>query len=245
MSAVDIKSILRNGIKVNSPGKEPFFQYPVSLVEQIAQFLTNAIIEGELEGGHRLVENDLREKFGTSRAPIRESFRILEKKGLVVIIPRKGAFVRKITHKDILEIFPVRACLEGLAARQAIPNFTPTDIEQMDLALYEMGEAEKSDFKSYLRCHSKFHEIFIYASRNDILVAILENLRHQSMWFRFLYLYVRENYKYELRIHEEILDLFVKKDADRVEALVKEHILNSLDRFLQFLPPTDDRGLER
>jgi DNA-binding GntR family transcriptional regulator len=82
-------------------------QYPVSLVEQITDFLTNAIIEGKLIGGQRLVENELQRTFGISRAPIRESFRILEKNGLLVNIHRKGTFVRKITQKDVEENFPI------------------------------------------------------------------------------------------------------------------------------------------
>lgn len=230
---------------MNSAQKVVVLQYPISLVEQIAQFLTNAIVEGQLIGGQRLVENDLGRKFGTSRAPVRESFRILEKNGLVNIVPRKGAFVRRITRRDIEEIIPVRGYLEGLAARQAIPNLTFEDIEQMELALDGMEKAEKDDFKSYLSWHSKFHEIFILAGRNQILTTILENLRRQSMWFRFLYLYVRENYNYELGIHREILDLFIRKDVDRAEAVVKEHILSSLDGFIQFLPSTSEEDLER
>ena len=72
-------------------------QYSVSLVEQVMEFLSNAIIQGRFKGGERLVENDLQRRMGISRGPIRESFRILEKNGLVTIIPRKGTFVRKIS----------------------------------------------------------------------------------------------------------------------------------------------------
>jgi len=64
-------------------------RYPIPLVQQIAEFLANAIIEGLLKNGKRLVENQLRRKFKISRAPIREAFRVLEKNGLVCIIPRE------------------------------------------------------------------------------------------------------------------------------------------------------------
>lgn len=211
-------------------------QYPISLVEQITEFLTNAIIEGQLESGRRLVENELKRKFGISRAPIRESFRILEKSGLVVIVPRKGSFVRKITQKDIEEHFPIRACLEGLAARLAISHIEQKDLEKMKSILSKMaGAASKNDFRTYFKFHSEYHEIFINASKNDTLIEILENLRRQAVWFRFSYLWHQENYEYAIRVHREILDLFIKKDADRLEALVKEHILIALERFLQFL----------
>ncbi len=211
-------------------------QYPVSLVEQVTEFLTNAIIDGKLENGQRLIENELQRKFRISRAPIRESFRILEKKGLVVIIPRKGTFVRTITQKDIEENFPIRSYLESLAARLAVSNLGPEDIEGMELALSRMKDAaEKNDFKSYLKYHSEYHEIFINASKNDTLIEILTNLRRQAIWFRFSYLYIQESFEYALRVHREIIDLFIKKDIDSLEALVSEHIMIALDRFLQFL----------
>lgn len=220
-------------------------QYPATLVGQITDFLTNAIIEGRLESGQRLVENELQRKFRISRAPIRESFRILEKNGLVINIPRKGTYVRKITQKDIEENFPIRASLESLAARLAIPNLKSKDTNRIESALSRMTEeARNNNFKSYFKYHNEYHEIFINASRNDTLIEIIENLRRQAVWFRFSYLWHQENFEYAIRVHREILDLFIKKDAGRVEALVKEHILIALDRFLQFLVSKNERGLE-
>jgi DNA-binding GntR family transcriptional regulator len=221
-------------------------QYPVPLVEQITEFLTNAILDGQFESGQPLVENELQRKFGISRAPIRESFRILEKNGLVTIIPRKGTFVRKITQKDIEDNFPIRANLEGLAARLALANMDDRDIERMESALSRMTEAaRKNNFKTYLKYHSEYHDTFNQASKNDTLIEILQNLRRQAIWFRFSYLYVQESFKYAIQSHRAILDLFIKKDADRLEALVKGHILIALDRFLEFLASkNEERNLK-
>ena len=160
----------------------------------------------------------------------------MEKNGLVGSIPRKGTFVRKTTQKDIEENFPIRANLESLAARLALPHLNAQDMEKMEAAFSKMKEAAKNnDFKSYLKYHTQYHDIFIRASGNDTLIEILENLRHQAIWFRYSYLYVQEAFDYAVKVHRKILDLFIKKDADRLEALVKEHILIALDRFVQFL----------
>jgi DNA-binding GntR family transcriptional regulator len=210
--------------------------YSIPLVEQIAEFLTNAIIEGRLENGERLVENELQRKFKVSRSPIREAFRILERNGLVIITPRKGTFVRKISQRDIEEYYPIRACLEGLAARLAIPHLEANDIETMKSGLSGMKNAvREKDFKSYFKYHSEFNKVFIYASMNGALIGMLENLRLQSMCFKFSHFYFREYNEDAVSVHREILDLFIKKDADRLEAFVKEHILNALDGFLQFM----------
>jgi DNA-binding GntR family transcriptional regulator len=211
-------------------------QYSISLVEQITEFLTQAIMDGQFESGERLVENELQRRFGVSRSPIRESFRVLEKKGLVNNVPRKGTYVRKITQKDIEENFPVRANLESLAARLSLPHLHPQEIEKMESAFARMKDgAKQNDFKLYLKYHTQYHEVFIRASGNDTLIEILENLRNQAIWFRYSYLYVQESYEYAIKVHRKILDCFIKKDADQLERLVKEHILIALDRFIQFL----------
>lgn len=215
-------------------------QYPVPLVEQITEFLTRAIIEGRLEGGKRLVENELQRNFGVSRTPIRESFRILEKNGFIITIPRKGTFVRRMTRKYIEENFPIRAALEGLAARLAVEHLGTQEIEQMKTALSSMAKAAaKNDFRSYLKYHFDYHMVYIHASENDSLIGILENMMRHAVWFRFAYLWHQENFKNAIQVHQKILNLFIKKDADQLETLVKDHILNNLDRYLQF------QGLEK
>ena len=211
-------------------------QYPLTLAEQITEYLTNAIIEGRLEDGQRLIENDLQRKFRISRGPIREAFRVLEKNGLVSIIPRKGTFIRKINRKDIEEIFPIIAYLESLAGRMAISNITLEHIEGMELALSRMAEAAKeNNLKSYLKYHLDYHKVFIKASKNDTLISVIETLRRQAVWFRFSYLFVQESFEYSIPVHREILDLFIKKDANQLEFLIKEHILVALRRFIQLL----------
>ena len=220
-------------------------RYAIPLVQQTAEFLTDAIIEGRLRNGQRLVENELQREFKISRAPIREAFRVLEKNGLVIIIPRRGTFIREITRKDIEELFPVRASLEGLAARTASSYLEPKDIEAMELALSGMTEAAAGkDFKSYFEHHIKFHETFINASKNDTMIRIIENLRRQALWFRFSYLWHEENFEYTLRVHREILDLFIKKDAHSVGALVEQHILIALDEFVNFLTSKSKQEIE-
>jgi DNA-binding GntR family transcriptional regulator len=207
------------------------------LAEQITEILTRFIIQRQLKEGQRLVESELQRKFGVSRGPIRESFRVLERNGLITIVPRKGTYVRKILRKDIEENFAVRAYLEGLAARLAIPNLTAEDIREMGFALSSMAEVLRDhDLESHLKYHSEFHEIIWRASKNDTLIGIIENLRFQANWFRFSYLRtIPDSFAYGLKIHQEILDLLVKKDTNRLETLMKEHILITLERFTRFL----------
>ncbi len=216
-------------------------QYSAPLVEQVAQFLTNAIIEGRLKHGQRLVENELGREFKISRASIREAFRILEKKGLVIIIPRKGTFIREVTRKDIEESFPVRANLEAFAASMAIENQKTETIRGIEVALSNMRDsANQGDFRSYVRYHFEYHEILIRACGNETLIGILENLRSQAFWFRFSYLYHKEKVDELLDVHQKILDLFIERDGPRLSAFVKEHIMEGRNKYLQFLESSQD-----
>src|SRR5512137_2238156 len=99
-----------------------------SLTDQVYEFLSNSIIEGRIKPGEKLLENELCHQFGISRSPLRECFRILEAEGLINISPRKGAFVREFDRQDLEDVFPVRAVLEGLAARLAVKNIGDKEI---------------------------------------------------------------------------------------------------------------------
>ncbi len=210
--------------------------YPVSLVDQVVEFLMQAAIEGRIKEGARLSEYELQRFLGVSRSPIREAFRVLEKRGLVTIIPRRGTFVQKIDKKGIEENFTIRAWLESLAARLATERLSQKDVKNMESSYSRMMQAvRKRNFRNYLKSHAEFHNIFINASKNDTLIKISENLRIRVIWHRFMFNYVRENSEYGLQIHKDILRLFKKKDAVQVESLVKEHILVALNWFLEFL----------
>lgn len=206
------------------------------LVEQIYNILSEAIVEGDLEGGQQLIEAKLQDQFGVSKSPIREAFRVLEKNGFVEIVPRRGTFVRKISEKDAKESFPIRARLEGLAAGLAAVRLSAGDIRKMEKALASMEKASlKPDHQKYLRHHVEFHNIFIEASGNDSLIDILMRLRRQNLWFISSFYHFRTAILSTLEVHREILNCFVAKDAAGAEHLVQKHILAALDKFASHL----------
>ena len=211
---------------------------PRVLGEQVSCILTEAILEGVLNGGDKLIEAELQKKFGISRSPLREAFRDLEKKGLAIIIPRKGTFVRRITRKDIEENFPVRSKLEGLAAEQAFPNMTDKDRKKLIQALQSMEKAVQGhNTKTYWKHHILFHDTFIEASGNDVLIGILRTLRMHSMWHRFSYQYYQEDLQKSLAVHRTICDLFhdALSNPAVLGNLVQHHIEEAFERFVAYL----------
>lgn len=211
---------------------------PQGLGLQVAESLSSAILEGQFKGGEQLVEQELQAFFGISRSPLREAFRELEKKGLVVIVPRKGTFVKAITKQDIEDNFPVRAALEGLAAQLAHQRITPEEIILLDTALETMKEAvETGNTRKFYEDHLRFHEIFIKASANELLVATLTSLRMQSLWHRFSFHYYQDDLNRSFRVHRKILDQLSspKSDSFKLRSLVEQHINEALGSFLDYL----------
>lgn len=216
----------------------------LTLVQQIANVLKDGILTGKLKGGEKLLEDKLRMEFDVSRTPLREAFRILEKEGLVEILPWKGAFVRKISRNDIKEVFPLRANLEGLAARLAYENSPIGLVDEMEKCFEHMRLSIKNgDFAEYSRHHIAFHDVFIMASQNQTLINVILNLRICTLWHRNTYQFYEEDFGDPLNIHREIADLFMKKlvSPDDVEMKVKLHIIAALDAFLA----TMNKGSEK
>ena len=211
---------------------------PRVLVDSLEQTLTDAIIEGIFQPGDKLVEADLQAQFGISRSPIRETFRVLEKRGLVEIIPRRGTFVKSITQRDIEDHFPVRSVLEGLAAREAMSRISEEEISDMERCLAVMKKAAvDNDGMMYFKEHFRFHEIFIKASGNQMLIDMLQNLRMHMLWFRFSYRYYQEDFSVSYKVHEKMVAMFKnsKSDPIEMEKLVRDHIEIAVDKFVGYL----------
>jgi DNA-binding GntR family transcriptional regulator len=198
-----------------------------ALGEQVSRILVGAILDDVLKGGQQLVETDLQKQFGVSRSPLREAFRDLEKKGLLVIIPRKGSFVREVTADDIAKTYSIRAVLEAIAAGEAHERITSHEVLLLRSTLDQMEECfSRDDTRSYWRQHFNFHETFINASGNEVLIDILANLRLRTHRYRFSQEYYRDHFASNIQIHREICDLLTNpaSDADELMNLVKNHI---------------------
>ena len=116
---------------------------------------------------------------------MREAIRKLELEGLVVMVPRKGAYVSGLTMKDAAEVFEIRSSLEGLAAALAAERITDDEIKMLDKILSEITKAsEKGDAETVIKKDVEFHQILFNASRNERLAQIVNNLKEQIDRFR-------------------------------------------------------------
>lgn len=189
--------------------------------------LRQAILKGELEPGERLMEIQLAERLGVSRTPIREAIRKLELEGLVVMIPRKGAEVARITEKDLNDVLEVRCSLEELAVELACEKITSKEIEGLRVAMNEFEVAiHEKDVTISAEKDVIFHDIIFQATRNERLIQILNNLREQMYRYRVEYLKDIHSHEILVKEHEEILESIEKKNIAKAKESIKNHIYN-------------------
>ena len=212
---------------------------PIGLVEGISRNLMNAILSGTLEGGEQLIEAELQQLFGVSKSPVREALRDLEKKGLVEIRPRRGAFVKAITRRDIAENFRVRAVLEGLAAREAYEKMSPEHLNEMTQILEKMlTAARKKANKEYWDQHHLFHSAYLRICDNRLLIELLERLRMHNLWYNLAYEYYNKDFDFQedVELHVRIMKYLEKRNAkDNIEAMMRSHVEKGLQNFLGYL----------
>ena len=199
-----------------------------SLTDQVYEYLYDYIVEGKFKPGEKLTETDLCGQFNVSRSPIRECFRILESEGLIVIEPRKGAFVKDLSKKEIEDTFIVVANLESLAAKLATPIMNEKEIEFLnDLIIRMETHIKKKDIQSFRLLNEKFHTAFIKTSRNEVLERTIENFR-KGFIFRYIYLYYKSPSGMDdaNTMHKLIVKAFEDKDALSAQRYVQEHVEN-------------------
>src|SRR5260221_4862693 len=126
-------------------------QYPSQPVDrrvfrdEIREQLIEDILSGRLPPGTRIVETRLAQQFGVSQAPVREALRDLALFGFVVSSPFRGTQVRQITPEELLEIYPIRAALEGVAARAAATRIDEAGLIRLEELIVTMREAASRD----------------------------------------------------------------------------------------------------
>ncbi len=202
----------------------------LSIREQTLSTLREAILTGELKPGQTLTETDLSNQLGVSRAPIRESLRILNSEGLIETIPYHGTTVRRLTKTDIEEIYSMRIQLEVFAVEHIIQANNPEHIAWLRDNYEQMVAAgERRDIKTVNVLDRDFHDALIEMSGHSLL---------RSMWLmvamkvrQVMALVNRRNTDITqiARNHLPLIDAIEAGDLAHASELLKTHISSAGD----------------
>ena len=189
--------------------------------------LRQAILKGELEPGERLMEIQLAERLGVSRTPIREAIRKLEMEGLVLMIPRKGAEVAKISARSLRDVLEVRRALEELAIELACQRMSEDDVEALKKAQEDFKSAiVDGDAMRIAETDEHYHDVIYAGTGNVKLVQMLNNLREQMYRYRLEYIKDEDKRKILILEHERILKAVRDRKVTDAKEAMREHIDN-------------------
>lgn len=211
----------------------PSVAHAMPLREIIANEMRRAIVLGEIAPGTRLDEQWLADKFGVSRIPVRESFPLLARSGLVRLEPRRGAFVVGITNDDIHDIYEFRRVIEAYAIRRVTQTI---DVEGLSLlrTLAERVEMAMRTNQAKLMAESDlaFHRQIVMMAHSKRLVSAWDmNAELVAIFMSINSSTFREiSMSYDPiaeQRHTQLIQLIESRDADAAEALLKEHLHGS------------------
>ncbi len=198
---------------------------PVSLEKLAYDAIKEAILAFRLKPGESLVESDLAAQLNISKTPVRDALLRLEKEGLVVKVPYKGATVSEVNQQIMNEIFEIRAVLEGLAARLATPFMTPDDLERASRLVDQHEQVLlRDDPDEASRLNRQFHELIVQQAPNQWLKQILSNLDEHLKRYRTLSNFQVGRLGKSIDEHRLILKALCEGQAEQAEQAMRFHL---------------------
>lgn len=199
--------------------------------------LRRAISAGEFVPGQPLRQDALAKRFGVSRVPLREAFKVLESEGQVVYEPHRGHKVATLSLSDLLEVYRLRQLLETEAARSALKTVPPASVLQaLHNAAAEVEAASAAgDLLSMTEANRRFHFVLVEAAGMPRLDRIVQVLWDATEAYRFVYYGVESNRERVEREHLLIIDAFEQRDAARLIRLLDEHREHAVEALRAFL----------
>jgi DNA-binding GntR family transcriptional regulator len=209
-----------------------------SLAEQVASRLAERIVSGAYAPAQRILEQTVAAEFAVSRGPVREALRLLEKDGLVTILPRRGAQVTSLSIDEVKEIFDIRASLNSLRDREiAVDPDRHRILPRLEVEVAKLARCARQPElgEEYVETVFRLNRLLTQASRNRRLRAILESLAAQTRRYSQLGLSTPRRRRQSAQNWQRLVKAI--RDGDGAEAgrIARERVLESRDAAVRIL----------
>ena len=219
--------------RTDSRGADSAFLQPVDLGHAVTTAIRELIMTGAVAPGDRLVETELSERFGTSRGPVRDAFKDLEKSGLVVSIPRRGTFVATLDANDIHEIYTLRLALERLAIRRTAEVATENDINEMRTAVTRLTRAQRDgDRRAGAEADIAIHRTIVRTAGHVRLTDAWERLADQTLLLMAELMDLLLDVQHAAGEHDTLVNAIASADPDAAEAALTEHLMSAREAMI-------------
>lgn len=194
----------------------------VPLKEKAYNYILEEILDGKVNSNSSIVENDICDKLGISRTPVREAFKQLESEGLIVKYTDRGVFVKDISLTDIEEICQLRKMFEVEALKYSINIITVGEIDECRRLLYGLDDNPNSWF--FFKADKSFHKLVMKYCPNHRLLEYYKNLEIQIERFQRLLAKEKDHYRVVQAQHLKLLDILESRNYDRAAIALSYHI---------------------
>jgi DNA-binding GntR family transcriptional regulator len=220
------------GFNSTSPG------FGLPLPEQIAEVLADEIIERKVSSGSRLPEPALAERFGTSRAPIREALYLLDQAGLVERTPRRGTVVKAYSRREIEELYQVRITLERIALERICeaPEMVDSCLAVLNPIVREMKVAQDDPMR-YRELNYLFHRSIIVVSRSDLVRRLYAQIEGPLKIFLRRMFFTESAVSKSFAEHLQILAAIEQADSEKAQQRLEKHDLDGMRRAIASSTP--------
>jgi DNA-binding GntR family transcriptional regulator len=192
---------------------------------QVVESLREAITDGRLAPGRRLVEKDLCNMLGVSRPSVREALRALEVEGLISSIPNRGPVVTELSAADAASIYEVRGALESLAAELFAVNASNDDIADLEQATRRLEAAyDTGDVRQMIIDKRAFYEVIFHGSNNKIIPEVLRTMNARITRLRAVGLASPERREASRKEIRQLVDALTRRDRIAAAAVSRVHV---------------------
>lgn len=201
-----------------------------------AELIRGAIVDGRLEPGRRLKEEELARELGISRTPVREALLLLQTEGLILSEPNRGATVRVYGWEEIEDTYELRAILEGHAARRAASRISGDDVRRLDESNRRFSALRAADDLADLIAENlTFHTIILDAAASERLAQMVRTAIELPLVYKTYNWYSAEQKRISEHYHQQLARALGAHDPDRAELIMKEHVFEARDFLVERL----------
>ena len=205
--------------------------------EKIYSELKKSILNNAMKSGSPLSENEIAKMHKVSRSPVREAIRMLEKERLVDIIPKRGAIVSTLRHKDVSDIYEVRLIIESLAARTSLAFIMDYELDELEARWLDIKDRkidnEEEFWGDILSLNSETHRCFTRKAPNPWVRHLLSILEFQVIRMQNLSIHSLGQIDETVNQHLEIIRAAKTRDVEKYIETLSDHIKKSEQYILQ------------
>ncbi len=194
----------------------------INTTQKAYDYILNKFFNRDFVMGQSISEVEIAAEVGTSRSPVREALKMLEKDGLVVIIPNRGTFVKEFTLKDIRDIFELRVLLELTALDTSYQLINDEDLDRLEAGIRDLSV--QHSFTGYHDKNSSLHNVIVYCSENSQIARIYDMLQLQLKVLACIAALETEEADDVRQDHIEIIIALRNRDLKKAHELLVAHL---------------------